>query len=103
MPKTKITPAFIEQAMNLPAVRDGLDAKGRRMLPRAQRVAAASGAAELAKALRLERGQRPGSKAAGGVRRPFTRITADMTDEMKMRDARARLTRRQILWRAARA
>jgi hypothetical protein len=103
MAKTRITPAFIEQAMNLPAVRAGLDAKARRMLPRAQRVAASAGATEFSRAMRVERGQRPGSKAAGGVRRPYVRVTADMTDEMKARDSRSRLTRRQILWRSARA
>jgi hypothetical protein len=103
MPKTKISAEFIEHAMNQPAVRAGLDAKARRMLPRGQRLAAAAGATELAKALRLERGVRPGTKAVNGIRRPYTRLTADLTDEMKARDARARLTRRQILWRASRA
>ena len=97
----RITPQLLEQAAQSPTVRAALRAKGARVLPRAQRLAAQAGAIELGKALRLTEGVRPGDKARDGFRRPYVRIAADLTDELKAADARATLSRRQILRRSA--
>lgn len=93
----------LQAALDSPAVRAALVAKAARMLPRAQRLAAEAGALGTAKALRVLEGTRPGSKARGGMRRPYARIQVDLTEDVIARDARARLTRTQILRRAARA
>lgn len=98
-----LSPELMEQVMNSPTVRAALRAKGERMLPRAQREAAAAGAGEFGRALRLVEGVRPGTKAEGGVKRPYVRVQAEVTEEMKDTDASARLSRTQILRRSARA
>ncbi|MCR1983517.1 hypothetical protein ACX12M_17145 [Cellulosimicrobium cellulans] len=103
MAKVTLTPDLIERAMHSPAVLRALDAKARRVQPRAQRVAAQAGAVAFGRALRTTRGTRPGTKAQGGVKRPYARVEATVTDEMKAADARAVLSRTQILRRAARA
>ncbi|ANC31432.1 hypothetical protein [Isoptericola dokdonensis] len=100
--KPQISRETIQQAALTDAVKAALAAKARRVLPRAQRLALSAGADELAGALHVDTGVRPGSKA-GGFRRPFARIEAEVTDEMKEADADARLTRRQILRRSASA
>ena len=103
MGKVTITPELIERAMHSGPVWRGLAAKARRVHPRAQRLAARAGADAFGRALRVVEGVRPGTKAQGGVRRPYARIQATVTEEMKVADVRARLTRTQILRRAARA
>lgn len=103
MARVTITPELIERAMHAEPVRRGLAAKARRVHPRAQRLAAQAGADAFGRALRVLEGVRPGTRAQRGVRRPYARIQATVTEEMKAADARARLTRTQILRRAARA
>lgn len=93
---------FLERAATRPAVLAALQARGRLILPRAQRDAAKAGAVEFARRLRLESGTRPGAKAAGGFRRPYVRVVADMPEDARQADSRSRLTRREILRRAAR-
>lgn len=95
--------ALLEQAAQHPAVRAALRAKAERVLPRAQRLAAAAGAVAFGRALDVVEGTRPGAKAQGGMRRPYARVTATVTDEIREADAGASLTRRQILRRSARA
>ena len=102
MARAKVTSETIAKAMDTPAVRAALRAKAARVLPRAQRQAAAAGAAEFGRALHTEEGTRPGSKA-NGFRRPYARVTADVTEEMKLADAGAKSPRRSILRRAASA
>lgn len=99
----QVTPALLEQVANMPAVKAKLRDKAERVLPRAQRIAAAADALELGRRLHVEEGVRPGTKADGGLRRPYARIAAKIDDDLKDKDARAKLTRRQILRRASRA
>lgn len=94
------SPELLEQVAQSTAVRAQLRAKTARMLPRAQRLAAAAGAHQFAKRLRVEEGTRPGAKA-GGFRRPYARLTADLTEDEKAADSGAKLSRRQILRRAS--
>lgn len=98
--KPEISRQTVEAAAQSPAVREALAAKARRMLPRAQRLAAQSGATEFGQALHTSEGTRPGSQA-DGFERPYARIEAEITDEMDQADAGAKLTRRQILRRSA--
>jgi len=79
-----------------------LRAKAQRMLPRAQRLAHQAGAKAFAEELHVESGTRPGTQA-GGFKRPYARIAADMTEDMKDKDAGASLTRTMIMRRASRA
>ena len=94
------SPELLEQVAQSAAVRAQLRAKAARMLPRAQRLAAAAGARQFGRRLRVEEGIRPGTKA-GGFRRPYARLTADLTDDEAAADSGAKLSRRQILRRSA--
>lgn len=98
--KPEISRQMIEAAAQSPAVRSALAAKARRMLPRAQRLAAQAGATEFGRALHTSEGTRPGTHA-DGFERPYTRVEAEITEEMDQADAGAKLTRRQILRRSA--
>lgn len=92
----------VAAAMQTPSVRAAIRAKRDRVLPRAQRLAAQAGALEFGRALRAEDGTRPGSKA-GGFRRPYARVTAEVTEDMRLADAEAKMSRRSILRRATSA
>lgn len=92
----------IRAAAQAASVQAALRAKGERTLPRAQRLAYQAGANEFGDALHVETGTRPGTKA-GGFRRPYARVIADMTEDMKGKDSGAKLTRRDIMRRASRA
>lgn len=96
------TEAIAARALESPAVREALRRRAERLLPRAQRLAYTAGANTFAKSLRVEEGVRPGTKAKGGLQRPFARIVGDSSEEVRIADAGAKLTRRQILRRAAR-
>lgn len=100
-PPTRITQATIQAAMDTPAVRVALAAKARRVLPRAERLAIQANAFEFARTLRIEQGVRPGARAKGGLRRPFARVVGDATEEVRTADARASMTRQEIMRRAA--
>lgn len=97
---TKVTRATLEQAMNSPAVRAALRAKASRILPRAQRLAYQAGAKGFGDGLHLQEGTRPGAKA-GGFRRPYARVAAEVTEEMKTKDAAATMSRQSILRRSS--
>lgn len=99
MAEKSIFDQVLENETVLRAMRD----KAARMLPRAQREAARAGAVELSRALHVEEGVRPGTKAENGLKRPYVRVTADLTEDLKDADAGASLTRQQILRRASRA
>lgn len=101
--KPKITVDTLNAALDNPKVRAALRAKARRVLPRAQRLAYAAGMTEFAEALHLDEGTRPGAKSDGGLKRPYARITADVTDEMRLRDGRPSPTRTTVLRQSARA
>lgn len=85
--------------LQLPSVRGALESRARRALPAVKAVALSVGARQFADALRVETGTRPGTKAEGGLKRPYARVIAEITPEMKRADGRTKLTRRQILRR----
>ncbi len=99
----KVIDKAVRQAAEAESVRRAMRARAARILPRAQRLAYDAGATQLGDALRVQEGTRPGSKARRGLQRPYARVVADITPEMAAADARAKLTRRQILTRASRA
>ncbi len=96
----RITAATIAKAMDTPAVRAALRAKARRVLPRAQLLAIQAGAGQFGEALQIEEGTRPGSRA-GGFKRPYARVSAQVTDDMKSADAGAKMSRTSILRRSS--
>jgi len=98
-----VTNKTIHAAALAPSVRAALKAKAARMLPRAQREAYKAGARQFAGELRLAEGVRTGTKATQGMRRPYARIEARLTDDQRAADGSATQTRRQILRRASRA
>lgn len=95
--------SIFDQVLENETVLRAMRAKADRMLPRAQREAAQAGAVEFSKALHVEEGVRPGTKAENGMKRPYVRVTADITENMAEADYGAKLTRQQILRRASRA
>lgn len=99
--KMTISTRILNEAMGKPKVRAALKAKADRMLPTAKAVALSVGATEFADALRIAEGTRPGTNSPSGFKRPFARVIADVTPEMKKKDGRTQLTRQQILRRSA--
>lgn len=91
-----------EQVLQSPSVAAALNARGRLVLPRAQRGAADAGRVRMARALRVERGVRPGVKSPLGIKRPYVRVVADLTEDDRKADSRAKVTPRQVLRKAAR-
>lgn len=94
--------AAIAAAMQHPEVLRQLRERAERMLPRAERIAHQAGASAFAETLHVETGVRPGAKAKDGLERPYARVVGHTNEEISAADAAARLTRRQILRRAAR-
>jgi hypothetical protein len=97
----EVSTELLNEAAQTPAVRAALAAMARRLLPRAQRIAAQAGAVQFGRALRVDTGTRPGTRAHGGLQRPYARIVADVSPAMDEADAASSLSRRQILRRAA--
>lgn len=89
-------------ALESSSVRARVDARAEAVLARAQRLALAAGAYEMAKELRIVRGVRPGSKSPTGIERPYSRVVAELSPEQRAADAGAKLTHRQIMRRAFR-
>lgn len=100
--KTQITANTFDQALQSDPVRRALAARAARMLPKAQLEAAKAGRLQLSKRLRVESGTRPGTKARGGLKRPFYRVSAEYPEEVSKADSGARLTAREVLRRAGR-
>lgn len=103
MGRAAVTNKTLHAAALAPSVRAALRAKAARMLPRAQREALKAGAREFAGQLHVTSGVRPGTKATQGLRRPYARVEARMSDDQRAADSAATQTRQQILRRAARA
>lgn len=101
MKELQITEATLDQVIRSPQVRAALRAQGRILLPRAQRVAAQANAPLLGKALRMVDGTRPGTKSPTGLRRPYVRVTADLTDPILKEARQAKLSPQKIMRRAA--
>lgn len=98
---TGLSTKQLNEALQTPAVRSALRARAERALPRTRAIAYSTGAAEFAKALKTTEGTRPGAGAKDGLRRPYARISAEVTPEMDRADGRTQLTRRMILRRGA--
>lgn len=102
-PKAEIGTATLQKALDAATVRAALDDRARRFLAAAQREAHAAGRHNLARRMELDPGVRPGVKARRGLKRPYTRIIAHLTEGELIDDARtAKATPSQILRRAAR-
>lgn len=97
---TGLSTKRLNEIMQSPAIRAALRKRMERALPRTRAIALQHDAPLFAEALRIEEGTRPGTKAEGGLRRPYARLIADITPEMKRKDSR-RLSRKQILRRGA--
>ena len=97
----EITSATLDQVIESPRVREALHARGRLLLPRAQRIAATADAPIFGKAVRLEEGTRPGVKSPTGLKRPYARITAPLSEPVMREARRSRLSPQKILRRAA--
>lgn len=98
---TGLSTKKLNEALQTTAVRAALRARAARALPRTRAIAYSTGAAEFAKALKTTEGTRPGTGAKDGLRRPYARITAEVTPEMDRADGRTQLTRQMILRRGA--
>ncbi|XBH21610.1 hypothetical protein V5R04_15600 [Jonesiaceae bacterium BS-20] len=102
MAEIKITSATFDQAFKHPEVKKALARRAAIMLPRAKQQAAKAGRVQLAKALRVESGTRPGTKSSRGIKRPFARLMATYPEEARKADAGSKTTARMIMRRAAR-
>lgn len=101
--KTTVTKATLEQALYSAAVDKALRARAGSLLPRTRALAYSHNLPTLARALDIETGIRPGGKASGGIRRPYARITAQMTTQMRRESARAHMSPKRLMRRAASA
>ena len=70
----------IDEAARSADVAAALKEKAERILPVAQRLAYAAGAKDFGDSLHVEVGVRPGTKAKGGVKRPYARVIAGSED-----------------------
>lgn len=91
----------INDLMQSQKVRQALQAKARRILPTAKAIALSDGQTAFANALEISEGTRPGTRSPSGVKRSYARVTAQITDELKKADGYNKLTRPQVLRRAA--
>lgn len=99
MPSIEINDG-VAQAMETDTVRAALAAVADGVLPRAVGLANAAGAYSFARSLHRESGTRPGSHAAGGLRRPFERVIADSEGAEAVEHGDVGVTRQAILARA---
>lgn len=90
----------LDKAARNPQVIKALRDKADRMLPRAQRLAIAAGLPEFAKAMRVEDGVRPGAKSPKGIKRPYSRVIADMEGAQDFEHGNANVSRQSILARS---
>ena len=90
----------LNELMASPQIRQKLQNKANRILPRAKALAYADGQTEFGKALSTTTGIRSGIKSPTGLRRPYARIGAQITPEMKKADGYTKTTRQQLLRKA---
>ena len=98
---TGLSTKRLNQVLQSDAITSALEARARLVLPRARALAFQAGASEFARELRTGIGTRPGTGAKDGLQRTYGRVYAVMTPEQRKADQGAKLTRRQILRRAA--
>lgn len=97
----KISDRVLDAAMHHPEVMRDVRARAERLLPSVRATAYAANAPALARELRVVTGVRPGAKARGGLKRPFARITAEITPPVRVEMRGAKLSPRKILRRGA--
>ena len=97
--KIQLSRKLINEAMQSSIVQKRLQDKAARVLPRAKAIALSDGKAELSKALQVSYGVRSGAKSPSGLQRPYARVGATITPDMK-KDGYGRLSRQQVLRRA---
>lgn len=95
----KISDKILDDALHSPAVRGAVRARANALLPRVRAVAYSANAPALARALEVVEGTRPGSKARGGLRRPYARVEAEVTPAVRAEMRTAKLSPRKILRR----
>lgn len=100
-PKITLSTQMLNKAMQSPKVRKALEAKAQRVLPRAKAIALADGQKAFAQALKVTEGTRPGLRSPIGFKRPYARVGASVTPEIKKADGYKGLTRSQVLRRAS--
>jgi hypothetical protein len=93
---------IVRQALQAPAVREGLRDRRDIVLARARREAFAAGATEFAESLHAESGTRPGTKSPTGIKRPFERVIADSDDASDREHGNRGVPKQAILRRAMR-
>ena len=98
--KMEISSKLLNQAMQSPSVQAALRNKAARVLPRAKAIALSDNQPGFAEAIVLTQAERPGTKSPTGLKRPYARIGAVITPEVKD-DGYNKLTRSQILKRAS--
>lgn len=104
MAKKKFTGLSMEQlntVLQSAKVRNALEARAARALPAIKATAYSAGADKFAEALHVESGTRPGTGAKDGLKRPYARVIAVITPELRKADAGASLSRRKIMRRGA--
>ena len=93
----------VSAALANPAVADALASRAQLVLSRARYEAYKAGRINFGDALRVEAGNRPGTKSPRGVKRPYARVKATITPAQHAADSRkAKASRTEILRRSAR-
>lgn len=104
MAKKKFTGLSVEalnEALQSAKVKGALAARANRVLPAAKATAYGAGADKFADALHVEAGTRPGTGAKDGLKRPYARVIAELTPEIRSETRSAKLSRQRILRRGA--
>ena len=93
----------VNAALTHPAIAAAVASRAQQVLGRARYEAYKAGRINFGDALRVEAGNRPGTKSPRGIKRPYARVTATITPEQHEADSRkAKASRTEILRRSAR-
>ena len=99
----KVTQKTFDQALAADVVTEAVLRRTRRVFLAAKTQAYAAGRPHMGDVLRIETGRRPGTKSPIGIRRPYGRVIAEVSEEQQIEDNRsAKLSRTKILRRSAR-
>lgn len=98
--KIQLSRKLINEAMQSSIVQKRLQDKAARVLPRAKAIALSDGQPALARALEISQAIRSGAKSPSGLQRPYARVGALITAEVK-KDGYGKLSRQQIMRRAS--
>lgn len=100
-PKLSLSSKKFNEVLQNKKVREALKNKADRVLPRSKAIAYSLGASGFAEALHVVEGTRPGTRSPSGLKRPYARVVATVTPQLKRTDGRTSLTRTQILRRGS--